>query len=321
MLLETDYNFSRVANDWLESKIPQLKPASISKYQNILEWYLFPSFASLDIRTLTRNDVMELIRSLLLNGGIKSKGLSAKTVNGTISVLKSIFNYASFEKGIPMVNINDLSVKQPQKPMRILSIKEQKQLNKYLFNNLNPCNLGVLLSLYTGLRIGEVCALKWKDISFNEQYIYVHQSMQRIQKHSSKNKKTQVIIQTPKSDCSIRKIPIPTDLFRLMLLYKKNDDSFLLTGEPNRYIEPRCMENRFKIIAEKCNILNIKFHSLRHTFATRCIELGFDPKSLSEILGHSSVNITLNRYVHPSMELKMKNMNMLSSIISINNRI
>ena len=262
-----------------------------------------------------RADVSAYRIELLTSGGLKSKGLSPKTVTNILSVLKNIFIFANREKFLVTADIKDITVKQPQKPMRILSIEEQQRLSQYLCDNLTSCWLGILLCLYTGLRIGEVCALKWKDIHIHEHYLYIHQSMQRIQIEGSEKRKTKVIIQSPKSECSIRKIPIPDEILPLLLSFKSNDDAFLLIGHVNRFIEPRNLENQFKTVTKECGIKIINFHALRHTFATRCVELGFDIKSLSEILGHSSVNITLNRYVHPSMELKQKNMNKLSGFI------
>lgn len=130
--------------------------------------------------------------------------------------------------------------------------------------------------------------------------------------NGDKSKKTKVLIGPPKSECSIRKIPIPSEMLQLLVQVKRQNEAFLLTGMIHSYIEPMCMENRFKTVIDKCGVSQLNFHALRHTFATRCIELGFDIKSLSEILGHANVNITLNRYVHPSMDLKQANMNRLS---------
>lgn len=308
--------FTSVSSEWLNNLKPQLKPSSIAKYTNILESYLVAEYGSRQIHTIRRSDIMDYSRMLLTSGGVKGSGLSPKTVNSIISVMKNIFGYAANEKNFVVADIKDISVKQPQKTLRILSISEQQKFSEYLRNNLNPCNLGILLCLYTGLRIGEICALTWKDIFLDEQCLYIHQTMQRIQKQEEGVKKTQVLILSPKSDCSIRKIPIPDEMLALLKLTQKTEDAFLLTGVKHSYMEPRCMENHFKAAIKQCNINNVNFHALRHTFATRCVELGFDMKSLSEILGHASVNITLNRYVHPSMELKQKNMNMLSSLFA-----
>ena len=136
--------------------------------------------------------------------------------------------------------------------------------------------------------------------------------MQRIQRNSQRGAKTEILISSPKSDSSVRKIPLPEELSRLICGYRQSDGSFFLTGSENRYMEPRTLQNHFKSAISACGIPAANFHCLRHTFATRCVELGFDIKSLSEILGHANVDITLNRYVHPSLEQKRKNMNLLS---------
>lgn len=309
--------FETIALEWLESLIPQLKISSIAKYTNILKLYLIPCFGERQIDAISRKEVTQFSLKLLNAGGPEAKGLAPKTVNSIISVMRSIFNYSSREKGLQIADIKDISIKQPQKPMRILSLNEQQRLGDHLCADLTPCNLGILLCLYTGLRIGEVCALKWADIFIKEQYLLVRHSMQRVQTNNHNKRKTEIVIQPPKSDHSIRKIPIPNGLITLLLLSQKCNEAFLLTGAVHSFIEPRCLENHFKAAAKACDIQDVNFHALRHTFATRCVELGFDLKSLSEILGHASVNITLNRYVHPSMELKQKNMNMLSDLLAM----
>jgi integrase len=309
-------SFESLSMEWLIAQKPQLKASSVAKYTNILTSYLIPRYGKMSVGSIARKEVVGHSRELLVAGGVKSNGLSPKTVNSILSVMKNIFAYAEREKCLHVADIKDISVKQPQKPMRILSRNEQQRLSSHLCENPTPCHLGILLCLYTGLRIGEICAMKWKDICINEQYLYVHQTMQRIQTHNSTKGKTEIVILPPKSDCSIRHIPIPSDIMQLLMPAQKQGDAFLLTGLIHSFIEPRCMENHFKAVAEECGIQNVNFHALRHTFATRCIELGFDIKSLSEILGHASVNITLNRYVHPSMELKQKNMDMLSELLT-----
>lgn len=312
-----DGSFSSVSGEWFALQKTQWKQSSVVKYGNIMDSYLLPFFSDRLISEITRNEVVSFSSMLLEKGGVNKNGLSPKTVTGIISVMKNIFEYAARIKEYNVADLKGIVIKQPQKPMQILSRAEQQKLSKYLCENLNSCNLGILVCLYTGLRVGEICALKWEDISFDEQYLHVHQTMQRLQTRENEKEKTTVIISAPKSDCSIRKIPIPDDIFHLLKEYKKPGNAFLLTGKVYHYMEPRTMQNHFKSVMKQCNICNINFHALRHTFATRCVELGFDIKSLSEILGHASVNITLNRYVHPSMELKQKNMNMLSELFPV----
>ncbi len=310
---EDDY-FSNIADGWFTLHKPQWKPSSVVKYSNILNLYLLPGFAEKKISEITRDEVIEFSNKMLVTGGVSKKGLSPKTVSGIISVMKNIFEYAAQIKGCSIANIKEIAIKQSYTPMRILSHAEQHKLSVYLCENLTPCNLGILVCLYTGLRIGEICALKWKDIFFEEQYLYVHQTMQRLQTKESTVKKTAIIVSVPKSNCSIRRVPISDNIFDLLKEKRGHDNAYLLTDSLHNYMEPRTMQNRFKSVVKHCNITNVNFHVLRHTFATRCVELGFDIKSLSEILGHANVNITLNKYVHPSMQLKQKNMNLLSSL-------
>ncbi len=310
-------DFKTVSLAWVESLKPQLKESSIVKYTNVLENYLLPYFKDNTIETITREDILNFSYGLLISGGQKGNGLSPKTVNSILSVLKGIFLYATQHEKLDVADIWKISFKQPQKPMRILSLAEQEKLSKFLYENLTLSNLGILVCLYTGIRIGEICALKWEDISFDEQYLYVHKTMQRLQNKENNEHKTSVIISTPKSECSIRKIPLPDKIFQFIVSARCQGNTYFLTGLSNTFVEPRTLQNRFKAIMKICDIKNANFHALRHTFATRCIELGFDSKSLSEILGHASVNITLNCYVHPSMELKQKNMNMLSDLFAV----
>lgn len=309
-------SFAELSNEWILLKTPQLKASSVAKYTNMLDLYLLPTFGDKSVSVISRTDIMRWSRELLTAGGVKANGLAPKTVNSILSLMRNILEFASREKEASTADTKDISVKQPQKPMRILSRVEQQRLSEYLRENLTPCNMGILLCLYTGLRIGEICALLWEDILFEEQCLYIHQTMQRIQVKGNTEKKTEVVILPPKSDCSIRRIPIPDEIRQLLLPIQKQDKAFLLTGMVHSYMEPRNMENRFKAVTRECDIHDVNFHALRHTFATRCVELGFDVKSLSEILGHASVNITMNRYVHPSMELKQKNMNLLSELLN-----
>ena len=212
-----------------------------------------------------------------------------------------------------------IRIKQSAAEMRVLSRSEQDRLCQYLSSDLNSANMGILVCLFTGIRIGEVCALKWEDISLSDQTIHVHQTMQRVQnkQEAEAAARTRVIITAPKSACSIRTIPIPDMLAEYIIQHQTSATGYFLTNSCLQYMEPRVLQMRFKQVLKKCSVKSANYHSLRHTFATRCIELGFDVKSLSEILGHASVNITMNRYVHPSMDLKRENMRRLSELIAV----
>lgn len=252
---------------------------------------------------------------LLISGGESGKGLSSKTVSDTLSIIKAVVKYADRMKFITDKTALDVAVKLKSSQLRVFSHVEEQLLFEYLTADVDCTNLGILICMFTGIRIGELCSLTWEDISLESNMIRIYKTMQRIQILEG-TQKTKILIAEPKSPCSIREIPIAKTLKIFLELYQ-DKKGYVLTGKENKFIEPRTMQNRYKAILEACGISNANFHTLRHTFATRCIEVGFDVKSLSEILGHANVSITLNRYVHPSMELKQKNMDKLSGLFTV----
>lgn len=311
--------FNEVADNWFDYAKPTLKASSQAHYRNILDNHILSSFAGQEISCISRDNVVSFIRFQLEHGGAKSQGLSPKTVSDILSVLKMIMKYAKNIKMIEVIDCSGISVKQVQKQFRIFTMKEQLAINSYLMTDINYIKLGILIVLFTGLRIGEICALKWGDISIDERKLHVGKTMQRIQLPKGNIPRTKVIIDVPKSVCSIRDIPIPSDIFKVLLQYRLADDCYILTGSETTYMEPRSLENHFDAIMIDCDIEKATMHTCRHSFATRCVECGFDIKTLSEILGHASVAITMNRYVHPSMESKQKSMDKLSELIRVNN--
>ena len=199
--------------------------------------------------------------------------------------------------------------------MRVLSPAEQKRLMKYLFEDMDSCKFGVLLALLTGMRIGEICALRWDDINLKDKTIRVHATMQRLKNIDSVVEgKTKIIIGSPKSDKSNRIIPMTGQTALLCeRMQTKSKADFVLTGT-EQFMEPRTLQYRLKKYTAACGLEGVHFHTLRHTFATRAVEVGFDVKTLSEILGHSTTTVTLERYVHSSLELKRTNMNKLDAV-------
>lgn len=309
--------FSEIATAWIDSIEAQIKVSTANKYRNILCLYLNPFLGETPITQITQNDIEKCCRELLVSGGTKKTGLSPKTVSDALSVIRSVLRFAVRNGNKTQCDGNEVQIKQARKELRILSKGEQEILYQYLHSNPTPCNVGILISLCTGLRIGEVCALQWDDISLSEQTIRVHHTMQRVQTHSEENCKTKVILSTPKSACSNRIIPITDDLVTVLHQHKSSVDGFVLTNSKSLFIEPRTLQNHFNRVLKSTNIAPANFHALRHTFATRCVEVGFDTKSLSEILGHATVNITMNRYVHPSLDLKKENMKRLSDLFAV----
>lgn len=309
--------FETIALKWFESVETLVKESTSNKYWNLLNSYILPNFGQTTLFEITYDYIYNQCNQLLKTGGKKGSGLSAKTVSDILSLIRNILQFAVQNGLIISCDAHSIHIKHRTKEMRVLSQNEQKKLCQYLCSDLTPCNIGILLCLFTGLRIGEICALRWEDISFSEKTIHVHQTLQRIQNRTGGSSKTRVVVTTPKSSSSIRTIPIPDDLIKLLVSYKSSPSGYFLTNNNQKYIEPRTMQNHFKKALQKSNIDSANYHSLRHTFATRCVELGFDVKSLSEILGHANVNITMNRYVHPSMELKKENMQKLSMLLAV----
>ena len=238
------------------------------------------------------------------------KTLSNKTVRDIVLVLKSILKYAE-RKYNTNFKLDLITMPTSEKnELQVFNEKEIKKLEKVCIKSEDIRNIGILIAIYTGMRIGEICALKWEHIDLNKKLINVKQTLQRVY---VEKKKTKVIITPPKTKTSERKIPIPQMLYDELKKQSVNysKQAYVITGLEDKYIEPRSFQYVYKKALETCEVKYRNFHCLRHTFATRCIRVGMDIKSLSEVLGHADVNITLNRYVHSSYDSKKKFMEKL----------
>ncbi len=310
-----DAQFSELSEMWLSSIRTSIKESTWIKYRNTLKCNIIPRIGDVNLSAIDYAAVSNLCSELQEAGGKNRNGLSSKSAADALSLTKSVLKYASRMKYITDRTALDVSIKAKSAPLRVLSVQEQQILINALVEEMSLTNLGIFICLFTGIRVGELCALTWDDISLENNLIHIHRTMQRIQTPDGDNK-TEILISEPKSQCSIRDIPIASTL-REKLAVQPVQEGYILTGSKIKYVEPRTIQNRFRVIAAECEIRDVHFHTLRHTFATRCIEVGFDVKSLSEILGHANVGITLNRYVHPAMELKQKNMDKLSDLFAV----
>lgn len=308
--------FAEYAEKWLEATRHRVRESSYMKYWNLLHSYIIPELGEVEWDDLDREKMEVFCIKMLSTGGKDGHGLSAKTVSDTVAVIRQIFRYAVSHGAAMRFDISAVTVKKTPKEMQYLSKEELKKLCRWLMCNPSDRNLGLIICIFTGIRLGELCALKWEDISFSEHSIYIRRTIQRIQVKDDPKKKTRIIITPPKSGSSIRKIPIPRELVKILLSYRGNKNGYVLTGSHDAYVEPRTMERHLKTVLKQAGIRNVNFHALRHAFATLCVEIGFDTKSLSEILGHSNVNITLNRYVHSTMEMKRNHMQKLSALLA-----
>lgn len=302
--------FRDLASIWFQHISPGVKESTWIKYQNIWNVYIAPKMQNLYVSEITQNMLETFCQDLMGSGGKNGAGLSAKTTSDILSVIKNMLRFSE-KLGCAPGNSYSVMIRQAPKPLRILTSQEQQHLCHYLYTHREIKNLGILLCLYTGIRVGEICALQWKDISLSDETIYIHQTMQRLQTNQERPR-TKVTVTSPKSKSSIRVIPLPKDLLSLLMECGLPQTGYFLTGSETKYVEPRSMQNQFKRVIQACGIPDANFHSLRHTFATRCVELSFDAKTLSELLGHASVNITMNRYVHPTMEMKRASMQRLT---------
>ena len=309
--------YSDILRAWLQSARINVKESTYMRYKQLIEKHIIPILGKYAVNMISSQLVERYVDDKLKKGRLDGKGgLSPKTVTDIITIIKSSMDYASYNGYAVSCNLSKLSVKKKEKEMRVLTTQEQKHLTAVLLNETDLPKLGILLSLYTGIRIGELCALRWENLCIESKTLRVRETMQRIQSSETSEKtKTRIVITEPKSKCSIRDIPIPDFLLDIIKIHQGSPKAFVLTGERNRYIEPRTMQNRFQKYVNESGIAKANYHSLRHTFATRCVEVGFEIKSLSEILGHANVNITLNRYVHSSFDLKCDNMNKLCIVV------
>ncbi len=309
-------NLADIGNRWLSDMSCTLKASSVNKYGDLLRCYILPEFGGHEFSEITNQNIIDFISTLLSSGGKKQQGLAPSTVAEVLSAMNSIRIYALRRDCTVAFSPECVNIKREQKDIRVFSLEEQNCVLNHLQENMNPTALGILICFFTGIRIGELCALKWDDFNLPEKKMQIRRTMQRLRVDDLEGRKTAVRIFEPKSACSIRTIPLPEAIVGLLEKYY-TPGAFLLTCKSGKFVEPRTMQNRFKSILSSCNISDANFHAIRHTFATRCIELGFDVKSLSEILGHASVAITMNRYVHPTMDLKTTNMNRLSDLFTV----
>ena len=286
---------------WLETKKLFVKYSTYIVYKNIISTHIANCLGQYKIEELTSMKLESFAIELLKNGRVDGNGgLSNKSVIDICTLIKNTLKFAKSHGEPVSCDFDSLIIKKKSSEMRVLSKEETNKLINVVFENIDSCKLGILICLFTGIRIGELCALKWKDISFSDNYIRIERTMQRIQTEKSTDiQKTIVITTTPKTPSAIRIIPVSQELLRELRMFRSEPEEYVLSQKKGKYVEPRTMQNKFKKCLDEANIENANFHALRHTFATRCIEVGCDAKTLSELLGHSSVKITLQRCFLP----------------------
>lgn len=294
--------FGELLKKWLQNNKMRYKQSTYLKYEYIIEKHLLPVIGDVKVKDIKISQINILLGDKLKNGGLgNGEALSPAYVRTMALIMNAAINYAVME-GIcgPVKSEIFMPVAKPGKAAT-LNHAEYNHLSQYCHEHLNVTNIGILIALDAGLRVGEICALRWCDIDSGSSLLHVNHTVSRVKNDMGKCK---WMMEIPKTAASIRDIPISNPLMHALLQIRGLSDSDYIVSENDTFINPRTFEYRYhkEILASK--VTDINFHGLRHTFATRCVEGGMDVKTLSEILGHSSVSITLSTYVHSSLELK-----------------
>ncbi len=309
--------FKTLVNAWLNQKKAMITPSTYAGFTLIAENHLLPYFGKRKIGSITEQDIQKYILYLYEEGRIdKSGGLTVKTIRDVILVLRLALGYAYKERLIPLLNWDLIEYPKDVAAKNVISLsKEQEQsLIQAIYMNLNRRAAGILIALFTGVRIGELCGLQMKDISLVDKTIIINKTVQRI--YDKKKKTTYVHIGPPKTKTSCRTIPVPSLLMNIIKkFYTDNPSHYFLTGK-SKPTEPRTYRQFFVRFLKRHHLEQVKFHEIRHTFAVRAIEIPeFDIKSLSEILGHKNVSFTLNVYGRANLQQKIKCMNLLNELL------
>ena len=293
-------SFKEIVNLWKEDKKRFVKQSTFSAYVLLIENHILPYFG--EVEEIQEEDVQKFVLLKL------KEGLSQKTIKDIVIVLKMIIKFAV---KFHYYEYKQIEIKFPtdelKKELEVLSVNDHKKILNHIQENFTFKNFGIYMCLTTGMRIGEICGLKWGDIDLEKGVIKVRRTIQRIYIVNQSIRYTKIISDTPKTKNSIRDIPISSELSKTIKSLKKlvNDNYYVVTND-EKPTEPRTYRNYYKRFMKKLGINELKFHGLRHSFATRCIESKCDYKTVSVILGHSNISTTLNLYVHPNLEQKKK---------------
>lgn len=291
--------YKNLVLDWLKNQKIYLKYSTFTNYCNISHNQIIPNLGDYEVDQLNNDILQEFILNRLKEGRCDGKGgISQKYAQDIIAVLKLTLG-KEVEIQLPYSSPKEVEIFEKTDQVTLINSLQSKITNK---------NFGILLTIHTGLRIGELCALKWSDINFDTQLLHINKTMIRTY---TKEDGSKLNITAPKTRSSIRTIPLNKWIMQYAVLLRGSENEYIITGK-EKYIEPNKYRLYYNRQLKDLDLPHRKFHSLRHTFATRCIECGCDYKSLSELLGHSNVSITMNLYVHPQLELKRKCVELLA---------
>ena len=306
-MLKKEQLFKTIADEWLTFVKNNSKYSTYVKYRTVYNKYMDKRLGLYNMKVITEDYFQTEIIKLF-----DDENVSDSLHKSIYCVFNQIMSYGRRYYHLPYIKLSCKKRKKNIRHIEILNKSEQANLIKQLYADMNSDKLGIVICLSTGLRLGEICALRWDDIDLKEKLIHVNRTVQRIAVDGC-DTRTRLLESEPKSEFSKREIPISDSLVKLISAYYHNGEYVIRCSGP---MEPRTYQNHFHKYLKYAGVEQKNFHILRHTFATNCIDNGADIKCLSEILGHSDVNITLNRYVHPSLETKRKQMDLLFSVYS-----
>lgn len=292
---------NQITEEWKEEKKKYVKKSTYAAYQLLIQNHIKPYFG--DLYEVNEEKVQQFVFDKL------DAGLSEKTIRDIIIVLKMILKFGIKNGYLEYIQIDaKFPSKQEKKDLDVLSKADQKKFMEHLRNNFTFKNLGIFICLSTGMRIGEICGLRWCDVDTVEGVIKVRHTLQRIYIIEGETRHTELLLDTPKTANSVRDIPMSSELLKMLKsLNKVVNENYYVISNDIKPIEPRTYRNYYKKLCKQLDIPELKFHGLRHSFATRCIESKADYKTVSVLLGHSNISTTLNLYVHPNKEQKKKN--------------
>lgn len=304
-LKDEEPRFCEVLGEWLVCVRPRLKPTTYAAYDTIVARHLMP-----ELRNYFPAEVTDAAIGRFWEKK-SNENLSPSTLRGISCVLRAVVKYAGRYGCDTTAEICKITTSRGRRDVSVLSDDERRAIVSTIGKDPHGRSLGVLICLYTGLRVGEICSLRWGDVSPDNRCLTVRRTVSRIRSSEPGQARTTLYIGEPKSSDSRRRIPLPSVIADALGNARENDDCYVLSGKPDKIIEPRSMQRFFCGLLKEAGVGNMNYHALRHSFATQCVELGFDIKALSMILGHADVGITLNMYVHPSFERMRAMMDML----------
>lgn len=319
--LSTELNtriFRYYAGYWLEKKKYEVRESTYANYINLFVNNIIPFLGDIPFDKFNNQLIQSFVYWCKDKGGKNGNGMSEHYIRDVLNLVKSVIKDGQSENIFPEFIFKQIKIPktlQIETTKKVYTEKEYKKIIDYILKNISPRSIGILLGIYTGMRIGEICALQFKDINFDENTISVNKTLQRIYNSLDEIEPSKIVITPTKTQNSIRTIPIPSHIIDILKAIKENDEFYVISNKKN-FIEPRTYRKFYVKFMNQAGVEPIKFHALRHTFASINIENGVDVKTISDILGHSDISITLKTYTHTSEKAKQKAIEKFNSMFN-----